>query len=179
MCLITSDDCNDVPFFSGPDAEGTIPTKTVMNKVKEWTVVNNKKPLWLRSPKDCTEFDYSEFYKQTFNAYDEPAAHAHFSVEGNVDFKAMLFLPSEVPYELTRDMFASSARSMRLYVKRVFINDKFEDLIPRWLLFMRGVVDRSVFLLCTYLFSCVVVICYVLCAVLSSCAVLYCTILIS
>ena len=150
-----------------------------MNKVKEWTVVNNKKPLWLRSPKDCTEFDYSEFYKQTFNAYDEPAAHAHFSVEGNVDFKAMLFLPSEVPYELTRDMFASSARSMRLYVKRVFINDKFEDLIPRWLLFMRGVVDRSVFLLCTYLFSCVVVICYVLCAVLSSCAVLYCTILIS
>jgi heat shock protein beta len=127
----------------GPDADGTVPMKTVMKKVKEWTVVNNKKPLWLRSPKDCTAADYSEFYKQTFNAYDEPAGHAHFSVEGNVDFKAMLFLPSEVPYELTRDMFASSARSMRLYVKRVFINDKFEDLIPRWLLFMRGVVDSD------------------------------------
>lgn len=127
----------------GPDETGTIPMKTVMNKVKEWSVVNNKKPLWLRAPKDCADADYAEFYRQTFNAYDEPAAHAHFTVEGNVDFKALLFLPSEVPYELTRDMFASSARSMRLYVKRVFINDKFEDLIPRWLLFMRGVVDSD------------------------------------
>jgi len=116
----------------GPDADGTIPMKTQMTKVQEWLTVNNKKPLWLRSPKECTEKDYSEFYKQTFNAYDEPAAHAHFTVEGNVDFKAMLFLPSEVPYELSRDMFAASARSLRLYVKRVFINDKFEDLIPRW-----------------------------------------------
>jgi heat shock protein beta len=113
----------------GPDAEGTIPMKTVMTKVQEWTVVNNKKPLWLRPTKECTPEAYSEFYKQTFNAYDEPAAHAHFSVEGNVDFKALLFLPTEVPYELTRDMFASAARSMRLYVKRVFINDKFEDLV--------------------------------------------------
>lgn len=108
----------------GPDESGTIPMKTVMKKVKEWQVVNNKKPLWLRSPKECTDKDYSEFYKQTFNLYDEPAAQAHFTVEGNVDFKALLFLPSEVPYELTRDMFASSARSLRLYVKRVFINDK-------------------------------------------------------
>lgn len=127
----------------GPDESGVIPTKTVMKKVLEWTVVNNKKPLWLRSAKECTEKDYSEFYKQTFNAYDEPAAHSHFSVEGNVDFKALLFLPSEVPYELSRDMFAASARSLRLYVKRVFINDKFEDLIPRWLLFIRGVVDSD------------------------------------
>jgi hypothetical protein len=51
------------------------------------SVINNKKPLWLRAPRECSETDYSEFYKQTFNAYDEPAAHAHFSVEGNVDFK--------------------------------------------------------------------------------------------
>ena len=126
-----------------PDADGTIPMKTITKKVLEWSVVNNKKPLWLRPVKDCEQSDYSEFYKQTFNAYDEPASHAHFSVEGNVDFKALLFLPSEVPYELSRDMFASSARSLRLYVKRVFINDKFEDLIPRWLLFIRGVVDSE------------------------------------
>lgn len=127
----------------GPDADGTIPMKTVMQKVNEWTVVNNKKPLWLRSPKDCQDSDYAEFYRQTFQAYDRPAAHAHFNVEGNVDFKALLYLPSEIPYELTRDMFASNARSLRLYVKRVFINDKFEDLIPRWLLFLRGVVDSD------------------------------------
>jgi heat shock protein beta len=64
-------------------------------------------------------------------------------MEGNVDFRALLYLPQDVPYELTRDMFAQSARSMRLYVKRVFINDKFEDLLPRWLLFLRGVVDSD------------------------------------
>jgi heat shock protein beta len=134
----------EVPDMSkGPDETGAIPMKTVMQKVPEWSVVNNKKPLWLRPVKDCTEADYTEFYKQTFNAYDVPVAHAHFNVEGNVDFKALLYLPSEVPYELSRDMFAASARSLRLYVKRVFINDKFEDLIPRWLLFIRGVVDSE------------------------------------
>lgn len=134
----------EVPDMTqGPDENGIIPMKTVMTKALDWTLVNNKKPLWLRPPKECTQQDYSDFYKQTFNAYDEPSAHAHFSVEGNVDFKALLFLPTEVPYELSRDMFAASARSLRLYVKRVFINDKFEDLIPRWLLFMRGVVDSD------------------------------------
>ena len=127
----------------GPDENGTIPMKTVMNKVDEWKVVNTKKPLWLRTPRDCTDEEYDEFYRQTFSAFDKPAARAHFSVEGNVDFKALLYLPGEVPYELSRDMFASGARSMRLYVKRVFINDKFEDLIPRWLLFLRGVVDSD------------------------------------
>ena len=133
-----------VPDLSkGPDADGTIPMKTVTNRVLEWTVVNNKKPLWLRSPKECSDDDYYEFYKQTFQAFDRPLAHAHFTVEGNVDFKALLILPSEIPYELSRDMFSASARALRLYVKRVFINDKFEDLIPRWLVFIRGVVDSD------------------------------------
>lgn len=133
-----------VPDPSQPvGQDGSIPMKTVMKRVLEWQVVNNKKPLWLRPVKDCTESDYDEFYRQTFKAYDKPLAHSHFSVEGNVDFKALLFLPTEVPYELTRDMFSAAARSMRLYVKRVFINDKFEDLLPRWLLFLRGVVDSD------------------------------------
>lgn len=117
--------------------------KTSMKKVLEWDIVNNKKPLWLRPAKQVTEAEYTDFYQQTFKAFDKPLNQAHFSVEGNVDFKALLYLPSEIPYELTRDMFANSARSMRLYVKRVFINDKFEDLIPRWLLFLRGVVDSN------------------------------------
>jgi heat shock protein beta len=133
-----------VPDTSKPaEEDGTIPMKTSMKKVKEWAVVNTKKPLWLRSPKDCKAEEYNEFYRLTFNAFDTPAAYSHFSVEGNVDFKSILYLPSEVPYELSRDMFAAAARSLRLYVKRVFINDKFEDLIPRWLLFMRGVVDSD------------------------------------
>jgi HSP90 family molecular chaperone len=78
------------------EADGTIPMKTVMKKVLEWSVVNDKKPLWLRAPKACVSEDYDEFYKQTFKAYDKPMATSHFTVEGNVDFKAILFLPSEV-----------------------------------------------------------------------------------
>ena len=68
----------------GPDADGTIPMKTIMNKVNEFTIINNKKPLWLRPPKECTVSEYNEFYKQTFNVYDDPSTYTHFSVEGNV-----------------------------------------------------------------------------------------------
>jgi HSP90 family molecular chaperone len=135
-----------VPDPSKPlNADGQMPMKTVMNRVAEWVVVNDKKPLWMRSPKNCSEDDYTEFYQQTFKSEDVPLAHSHFSVEGNVDFRALLYIPREVPMELTRDMFANAARSLRLYVKRVFINDKFEDLLPRWLIFLKGVVDSDDF----------------------------------
>jgi HSP90 family molecular chaperone len=125
------------------DGSQTIPMKTVMKTELEWEQVNEKRPLWLRRPKDCTAEEYSNFYKQTFKAYDEPLSQSHFSIEGNVDFKALIYIPSEVPYDLMRDMFASNAKSLRLYVKRVFINDNFEDLMPRWLLFIRGVIDSD------------------------------------
>merc|ERR1712137_1070940 len=62
---------------------------------------------------------------------------------GQIEFRALMFIPSTMPFELTRDMFSDQGRAMRLYVKRVFINDKFEDLIPRWLTFVRGVVDSE------------------------------------
>jgi len=70
-------------------------------------------------------------------------ATTHFKVEGQIEFRALLFVPSTMPFELTRDMFAEGGRAMRLYVKRVFINDKFDDLIPRWLTFCRGVIDSE------------------------------------
>ena len=117
--------------------------KTIMSKVLEWSTVNDKKPLWMRPAKTCTEEEYTEFYKQTFKAYDEPLAYTHFNMEGNIDFKSLLYIPTEIPYELTKDIFSNIARSIRLYVKRVYINDKFEDLLPRWLLFLRGIVDSD------------------------------------
>ena len=97
----------------------------------------------MRPAKTCTEEEYTEFYKQTFKAYDEPLAYTHFNMEGNIDFKSLLYIPTEIPYELTKDIFSNIARSIRLYVKRVYINDKFEDLLPRWLLFLRGIVDSD------------------------------------
>ena len=76
-------------------------------------------------------------------AYDTPAAYAHFALEGQVEFRAVLFVPSALPFELSRNMFDESSHGVKLYVKRVFINDRFEDLLPRWLTFVRGVVDSE------------------------------------
>lgn len=103
--------------------------------------MNKMKPIWMRNPREVEEEEYTEFYKSTFKAWDEVAAHSHFSLEGQVEFRALLFVPSVLPYELSRNMFDETSRNMRLYVKRVFINDKFEELLPRWLLFLRGVVS--------------------------------------
>lgn len=103
--------------------------------------MNKMKPIWMRSPREVKDEEYAEFYKSTFKAWDEVAAHTHFSLEGQVEFRALLFVPSVLPYELSRNMFDESSRNMRLYVKRVFINDKFEELLPRWLMFLRGVVS--------------------------------------
>jgi heat shock protein beta len=76
-------------------------------------------------------------------AYDEPVAKTHFSLEGQVEFRALLYVPSVVPFELNKDMFSESSKAVKLYVKRVFINDKFQELLPRWLTFVRGIVDSE------------------------------------
>jgi heat shock protein beta len=127
-----------------PAKEGEKPKmKSVPRSVFEWEVMNKLKPIWLRNPDVVNASEYSEFYKTTFKAFDEPLTTTHFKVEGQIEFRALIFIPTTMPFELTRDMFAEGGRAMRLYVKRVFINDKFEDLIPRWLTFARGVVDSE------------------------------------
>jgi heat shock protein beta len=118
--------------------------KTVPETVEGYELVNKHKPVWLRSPKDVTEEEYKEFYQGAFrNSYDEPMQHSHFVLEGQVECKSVLYIPGMLPFELSKDMFDENARNIRLYVKRVFINDKFEDLMPRWLKFVRGVVDSD------------------------------------
>ncbi|CAE7630736.1 hspD [Symbiodinium pilosum] len=117
--------------------------KSVPRSVYEWDIMNKMKPIWLRNPDVVNQSEYTEFYKTTFKAFDEPMTVTHFKVEGQIEFRALVFIPSTMPFELTRDMFSPEGRAMRLYVKRVFINDKFEDLVPRWLTFARGVVDSE------------------------------------
>ena len=136
---------DQVPDESAPPpAEGEKPKmKSVPRSVFEWEVMNKMKPIWLRNPDVVNSSEYEEFYKTTFKAFDQPLTTTHFKVEGQIEFRALMFIPSTMPFELTRDMFAEGGRAMRLYVKRVFINDKFEDLIPRWLTFVRGVVDSE------------------------------------
>lgn len=118
--------------------------KTVPETIEGYELINNQKPIWLRPIKEVEEKEYKDFYKSAFRAaYDEPMKWNHFALEGQVECKALLYIPGLLPFELSRDMFDENSRSIRLYVKRVFINDKFEDLMPRWLKFVRGVVDSN------------------------------------
>ena len=132
-----------------PDAEvkdgEEPPTKTVPRTTNVWETVNSAKPLWMRDPKEVQEDEYAEFYKTSFKAYDTPAAYTHFSLEGQVEFRAMLFVPSTVPWELSQDMFNDKVKPMKLFVKRVFISDNFEqELLPRWLSFLKGMPRTTV-----------------------------------
>jgi len=88
--------------------------------------------------------EYQDFYKTAFrNTYDIPMKYTHFVLEGQVECKSVLYIPGTLPFDLSRDMFDENTRNIRLYVKRVFINDKFDDLLPRWLKFVKGVVDSD------------------------------------
>eukprot|EP00891_Asterochloris_glomerata_P006984 jgi/Astpho2/6984/e_gw1.00107.206.1_t len=109
---------------------------------QEWVVQNDNKPLWTRSPKEVTDEEYTDFFKQTFKEFLAPLGTSHFNVEGTIEFSAMLFVPGMAPFE-RQDMMQRS-RNIKLFVKRVFISDEFdEDLMPRYLSFMKGVVDSS------------------------------------
>ena len=106
--------------------------------------MNTQKPLWLRDPKEVTDDEYGEFYKSTFkSSYDDPLKHTHFRLEGQVELKSLLYIPGMLPFELSKNMFDEDSKNLKLYVKRVFINDDFEDLIPRYLKFIRGIVDSD------------------------------------
>jgi len=134
-----------VPDEDAEVADGEEPkTKTVPRTENLWERVNLAKPLWQRSPKDVSDEEYEEFYKTTFKAYDSLEAKVHFSLEGQVEFRAMLFCPSSVPWELSQDMFNDKVKPMKLFVKRVFISDSFEEqLLPRYLSFLKGLVDSE------------------------------------
>jgi molecular chaperone HtpG len=103
-------------------------------------VVNEGKALWQRRPAEVTKEQYEEFYKHLTHDYDPPFVHRHFQVEGTQLFTGLLFVPKRPPF----DLFAPESRhGVRLYVKRVFIMDDCEELLPRWLRFVRGVVDSD------------------------------------
>jgi len=139
----TSTEMVDEPDGEEKNEDGTQKMKKVPTTVSEWAQVNKLKPLWMRRPREVEEEDYNEFYKTLAKDPLAPMAHSHFAVEGDVEFRAVLFTPSMLPYELQQNMFDEAGRMLKLYVKRVFISDKFEEFVPRWLCFVRGVVDSE------------------------------------
>merc|ERR1712159_483522 len=124
------------------DEDAAPKTKKIKKTVNDWELINDAKALWTRNPSDITDEEYKSFYQSLTKDFGEPLTHTHFSAEGEVEFKSILYIPKEAPYDLYQDYYKKQ-NNLKLYVRRVMITDEFDELLPRYLGFIKGVVDSD------------------------------------
>ncbi|CAL0333199.1 unnamed protein product [Lupinus luteus] len=127
------------------DEEKKPKTKTVKETTYEWELLNDVKAIWLRNPKEVTDEEYTKFYHSLAKdlSDDKPLAWSHFIAEGDVEFKAVLFVPPKAPHDLYESYYNSNKSNLKLFVRRVFISDEFDELLPKYLNFLKGLVDSD------------------------------------
>jgi len=133
---------DDVETTDDEEKEEEAEKKPSKKTVYEWEQVNTQKAIWLRAKEDVTEEEYNEFYKGISKDYLDPLAYTHFNAEGEIEFKSILFLPKKAPFDMM-DNYWTKKSEVKLYVRRVLVAEKFDELLPRYLGFVRGVVDSD------------------------------------
>ncbi|KAL1495057.1 hypothetical protein ABEB36_010536 [Hypothenemus hampei] len=124
------------------EKEDKAKTKKVTKTVWDWELLNDSKPIWTRKPSEVNEKEYNEFYKALTKDDKDPLTKIHFVAEGEVTFKALLYIPRVQPSE-SFNRYGTKTDNIKLYVRRVFITDEFNDMMPSFLNFIRGVVDSD------------------------------------
>jgi len=136
----TEEEVGDISVDEEPEEVEKPKTKTVTETVWDWERVNPNAPLWTRSKSEITKEDYQTFYKNVLASSEDALDYLHFKAEGDVEFTALVYIPSSLPFGYWDPTFKSQ---LKLYVKRVFITDNFNEMIPQYLSFIKGIIDSD------------------------------------